>query len=227
MDVDLDASSIVRFHDGKLAEQDWPTISRLAQAGPSSRASSVWDRIEENHCFNSLLWDEEDMARRTDVDAADIAEGKRRIDRYNQKRNDAVEAIDEAILSALQHVVREPTARLNSETAGSMIDRLSILSLKILHMRHQAERIDVPQEHTAVCAARLQKLGEQRRDLAFCLDALLAGARSGSAYFKVYRQFKMYNDPHLNPYLYGRPDASPISPVPPTPPMSSVHGAPS
>lgn len=204
MDLDLDGLSIVHFHDRKLAEQDWPHIARIGQVEP---ASGLWEWIEENHCYNSLLWEEEDKARRTDVDAAEIAAGKRYIDRYNQKRNDAIEAIDESILSALRDVMRAPDARQNSETAGSMIDRLSILSLKILHMWEQTQRADAAQEHVAVCAARLQKLREQRRDLASCLDALLSGARCGSVYFKVYRQFKMYNDPTLNPYLYGNPNA--------------------
>lgn len=198
---DLDAMSIVRFHEGKLAELDWPLDERI-----ESR-SDAWNWIEANHRYNTLLWDEEDKARRIDVDAAEIAASKRLIDQYNQKRNDSIEAIDETILRALQDVVRAADARLNSETAGSMIDRLSILSLKILHMGEQTRRSDAAQEHIAVCAARLQRLREQRKDLGLCLDALLSGAANGRVYFKMYRQFKMYNDPALNPYLYGRRDA--------------------
>lgn len=195
----FDAMSIVRFHDGKLAGQERPLGER------STADSDVWEPIEANHRYNTLLWDEEDKARRTDVDPADIAACKRLIDSYNQKRNDAIEAIDEAILHALRNVMRAADARLNSETAGSIIDRLSILTLKISHMREQTQRTDVAREHIAVCAARLQRLREQRKDLALCLDALLSGARAGSVYFKVYRQFKMYNDPTLNPWLYGAP----------------------
>jgi hypothetical protein len=204
MGEDFDAMSLVHFHERKLVEQDW-TCDEGAELKPDA-VPGLWQCIEENHRYNALLWDEEDKARRTDVVADEIAAGKRLIDRYNQKRNDAIEAIDEIILGALQDVTRAGNARLNSETAGSIIDRLSILSLKILHMREQTLRMDVGQEHIAVCAARLQTLREQRKDLAACLDALLSGAASGSVYFKMYRQFKMYNDPELNPFLYRRGD---------------------
>ncbi|MDB5772335.1 MAG: hypothetical protein JWM42_2709 [Burkholderia sp.] len=201
MVADLDALSIIRFHDGKFSEADWPP-EEATEPGPGP-----WPWIEENHRFNTLLWNEEDQARRTDVDAAEIAAGKRRIDQANQKRNDAIEAIDEVILTALKEVPRARDARLNSETAGAMIDRLSILSLKIHHMREQTLRVDVSQEHVALCAARLQRLRDQRKDLVSCLDTLLSEAASGRVYFKMYRQFKMYNDATLNPYLYGQRDA--------------------
>jgi hypothetical protein len=85
-----------------------------------------------------------------------------------------------------------------------MIDRLSILALKIHHMRAQAQRADADGEHVRVCTARLERLLTQRQDLMSCFDLLLAEARAGRAYFKLYRQFKMYNDPALNPYLNGQ-----------------------
>ena len=138
-----------------------------------------------------------------DVDAREIAACKRLIDRYNQQRNDAVEAIDELILAQLAIAMPAPDARLNSETAGAMIDRLSILALKIHHMREQTQRVEVDANHIAACSAKLDRLVTQRRDLASCLDELLEDAMAGRAWFKIYRQFKMYNDPTLNPYLYG------------------------
>ncbi len=186
--TDLHACRIVDFHDGGLA------------AAP---ASELWRAIEDNHRCNCLLWDEEDLARRRDVADAEIAKNKRAIDGHNQKRNDAIERIDEHFLSILSGVKKNESARLNSETPGAMIDRLSILSLKIHHMRLQTERSDVDSVHIENCGLKLVRLDEQRKDLAACLDRLLAECARGEACFKVYRQFKMYNDPNLNPAIYG------------------------
>lgn len=193
---EINALSIARFHDERLGGAGWP-LAALPAAAPG-----LWRWVEANHRYNSLLWDEEDRARRTDVEAAAIAASKRLIDQHNQRRNDAVEAIDEIILAGLEAVGPARDARLSSETAGAMIDRLSILSLKIFHMAEQTRRADAGAEHIASCGAKLQRLGVQRQDLASCLNQLLTDAARGLAYFKVYRQFKMYNDPALNPYLY-------------------------
>ena len=172
--------------------------------------------MQANHRFNSLLWAEEDLARRTTVADAEIAANKRAIDGYNQARNDATERVDEMLLVALGLVDEAsartdapvsrvpPGARLNSETAGSMIDRLSIMALKVHAMRAQTERGDVDEAHRAASRVKLERLQQQRADLAGCLDALLADAAAGRAYFKVYRQFKMYNDPRFNPALVPR-----------------------
>jgi hypothetical protein len=177
--------------------------------------------IEADHRFNTQLWEEEDKARRRDVDDAAIAANKRAIDGFNQARNDATERVDEILLVTLGLVdedsarsdapqARVPAgARLNSETAGSMIDRLSIMALKANAMRQQTERRDVDAAHRSASAVKLQRLQQQRQDLADCLDALLADAAAGRAYFKVYRQFKMYNDARLNPALVAERGARP------------------
>ncbi len=191
-----EALQIIRFHDNKLQQRSWPELQETEADG------GVWIWIAANHRYNGLLWNEEDKARRTDVGAQEIAACKRLIDQYNQKRNDAVEAIDEAILESLGNPEPAGEARLNSETAGAMIDRLSILSLKIFHMKEQTQRVDVDLDHIRKCETKLERLTEQRIDLGACFDVLLDEARTGRAYFKVYRQFKMYNDPSLNPYLY-------------------------
>lgn len=196
-DAPLDVQAVVQFHERMLREEASPH---------EDDADEAWHWIAENHRCNVQLWNEEDKARRTDVADAEIVACKRLIDRYNQQRNDAIEKIDEALLAMLGDQYAEG-ARLNSETAGAMIDRLSILALKIFHMRQQTRRRDADEQHIAVCEARLQRLLLQRRDLASCLDALLEDVRAGRAYFKVYRQFKMYNDPALNPYLYAKQGA--------------------
>ena len=195
--LEFDARSLTGFHDACHAIAGW------AKRAPPRHAQGALQFVETNHRCNCLLWDEEDLARRTQVAEAEIAANKRAIDRANQQRNDAIEKIDEALLGMLAGVERRPGARLNSETAGAMIDRLSILSLKIHHMRLQARREDVDAAHRDSCAARLERFLTQRADLAGCLDRLLAEARRGEAWFKVYRQFKMYNDPALNPAMYG------------------------
>ena len=158
----LDALLIVEFHDENLSRKDW-------LGGPGPALQGVWHWIDANHRYNSLLWDEEDRARRLDVGPADIAASKRLIDRHNQLRNDAVESIDEAILAELAPLGHDDSARLSSETAGAMIDRLSILALKIHHMRAQTERGDADAAHVETCAARLQRLVAQRADLSGCL----------------------------------------------------------
>ncbi|MEW6760165.1 MAG: DUF4254 domain-containing protein [Pseudomonadota bacterium] len=197
MSSTIDAAAVTAFHDEELAHPGWPAPRQIAEL------SGPWRAIHANHRCNCLLWQEEDRARRVDVPSIEIATSKRLIDRYNQQRNDAVEEIDEALLALLGLDPPNPGARLSSETPGAMVDRLSILALKIHHMRLQTERSEAGREHVQACSARLQRLINQRHDLAACLDQLLHEARAGQSYFKVYRQFKMYNDPALNPYLYG------------------------
>jgi Protein of unknown function (DUF4254) len=198
---------LIPQHDAWLAHPGWPV------AEPPLREGGLWPWVQANHRNNSLLWAEEDLARRTQVADSEIAANKRAIDGYNQARNDAIERIDEILLLALGLVepgsaqadaprsLAPASARLNSETAGSMIDRLSILALKVHAMWAQTQRQDADAAHRAAAATRLQRLQEQRGDLAACLGALLADAAAGRAYFKVYRQFKMYNDARYNPVL--------------------------
>jgi hypothetical protein len=190
------ASEIQALHDACHAVPGW------ARSAAARFAEGAWQAIEDNHRCNCLLWDEEDLARRRDVPDAEIAGNKRAIDGYNQRRNDAIERIDEHLLRQLESRAG-PQSRLNSETPGAMIDRLSILSLKVHHMRLQTLRTDVDAAHIAACAAKLARLIEQRTDLAACFDGLMGEAARGETRFKVYRQFKMYNDPALNPALYG------------------------
>jgi len=185
---------MVAFHDARVLDPAWP-------ANAPQHTTGVWAAIEANHRSNVLLWDAEDQARRIDVPDASIAAQKRAIDRYNQVRNDAVELIDAALLERIADVVPRPDAWHQSETAGAMIDRLSILSLKIHHMGLAAARPAAPAQQRALRLAKAGTLAAQRAGLARCFDTLLAKAAAGEAFWRIYRQHKMYNDPALNPYL--------------------------
>jgi Protein of unknown function (DUF4254) len=212
----LQATDVVALHDQRLATAGWP---QLAWPPADANVNDAWHWIEANHTFNARLWGEEDLARRTTVAPSEIAANKRAIDGYNQARNDATERVDELLLIALGLVdatsartdapqaTVPPHARLNSETAGSMVDRLSIMALKAHAMRLQTQRQDVDTAHVQASHVKLDRLLQQRDDLAHCLDALLQDAAAGRAYFKVYRQFKMYNDARFNPALVAEAQA--------------------
>ena len=152
---------------------------------------------------NFLLWHEEDKARRTDVDDSAIAAVKRAIDRLNQQRNDLIEKLDEAILAEVAAAAPPQAAdRINSETPGSIVDRISIMSLKVYHMDEDSRRDDIDEEHRQRSLHRLAVLKLQRSDLFVALGQLLDDYRAGRKRMKLYKQFKMYNDPALNPELY-------------------------
>jgi len=189
----LDPHHVARYQEDALNSPQW-----LDAAEPQGHGVEHW--VEINHRCNAMLWEQEDQARRPDVPDAAIAANKRAIDRLNQRRNDAIESIDEALLTQPGAPTNDHAA-LNSETAGSIIDRLSINALKIHHMRLQTQRDDASDEHRVACEAKLRRLQEQRTDLVRCLSELLDDFDAGRRTFKVYRQFKMYNDPSLNPYL--------------------------
>lgn len=207
------ATKVATLHDTTLAAAGAPPVSQPPTEASNDRSTLLWHWIGTNHFFNSSLWAEEDLARRTTVSDTEIALNKRAIDKFNQARNDATERVDEILLTELglvdaasaqtdAPVSKVPgNARLNSETAGSIIDRMSIMALKIHAMRAQTTRTDVNDAHRSGSQVKLDKLLQQRQDLASCLDDLIADTQAGRAYFKVYRQFKMYNDPRFNPAL--------------------------
>lgn len=213
------ASEVIAEHDRLLADASWPP----AEAPMDEAAEPLWRWIRANHRFNTLLWREEDLARRTKAADAEIVGNKRAIDGFNQRRNDATERVDEILLTALGLVDPAtagtdspvakvaPGSRLNSETAGSMVDRMSILALKVHAMEAQTRRTDTDAAALEASRRKLAQLRLQRADLGSCLDQLLADARAGRAHFKVYRQFKMYNDPRLNPALVAEAKGGPAA----------------
>ena len=161
--------------------------------------------VARQHLANFELWHTEDAARTPGASDSDLARVKRRIDETNQRRNDLSEQIDQMLLDLLAPKgLPNAEAPLHSESPGLMIDRLSILALKLFHTREEIERPGAPPDHADRNRERLQILASQRDDLAGCLSVLWNETLSGSRRFKLYRQLKMYNDPALNPAVYGR-----------------------
>ena len=159
--------------------------------------------VMQHHLANFKLWHIEDEARRPGATDAALAAVKRRIDMTNQQRNDLVEKLDQMLLGWLrERSLPNAEAPLHSETPGLIIDRLSILSLKIFHTREETKRTPAPPGHEARNRERLAILEKQRRDLAGCLEELWREIVMGKRRFELYRQLKMYNDPSLNPAIY-------------------------
>ena len=191
----VDAAAILRTHDH--ANAVWHD-ARTVEPPPDEFFAFVLAQ----HRANFDLWHEEDIARSPDASDARITQVKHAIDRLNQRRNDLVEQIDQFLL-----LLAEPQndlAPLHSETPGLIIDRLSILALKIYHTTEEAHRASASRSHHARNHERLGILNQQRNDLAACLDDLWSDVRTGQRRFRLYKQMKMYNDPELNPVLYGR-----------------------
>lgn len=199
----LDALLIARMQDEMTAAMH-ETESELAI---EASADGLMALAMAQHRANFELWHEEDKARVPGVADAEIARVKRAIDRLNQRRNDLMEKMDGWLIERLE---QDEDAPLHSETPGLMIDRLSILALKIYHTRDEAHRESATEAHRQRNVERLALLEEQRDDLAGCLDALWAEVLKGTRRFKLYRQMKMYNDPDLNPAIY-KHRANPVS----------------
>ncbi|WP_256004815.1 DUF4254 domain-containing protein [Pedobacter deserti] len=152
--------------------------------------------------IDTAQWHMEDVVRNPEIDPVEGLQWKRRIDASNQQRTDVVEYIDSYFLEEYKTVVPKPDAKINSESPAWVVDRLSILALKVYHMEEETLRTGVSDEHIASCKEKLDILLLQRADLSLSLDELLSDIANGDKYMKVYRQMKMYNDPNLNPVLY-------------------------
>ncbi len=157
----------------------------------------------EKNWVDAVQWHLEDIIRDPHIDPVEALALKRRIDRSNQVRTDMVEEIDTYFRTRFAGVEPLADATINTESPAWALDRLSILALKIHHMRAEAERTDATADHRERCAAKLAILEEQRADLIAAIDTLLDDIAAGRKYMKVYRQMKMYNDPATNPVLYG------------------------
>ena len=192
----IDVEAVTRLHR--------TTVEGWHEHEPDNPYEGFLQFVCRQHEQNYRLWHEEDIARSTDVSDAELAQVKRNIDKLNQQRNDLIERLDDCLVEQLHSagVKPWPESQLNTETPGSAIDRLSILALRVYHMEEQAARVEADQEHRDRAKAKLEVLHQQHADLRRSLGELLEDVFSGRKRLKVYRQFKMYNDPTMNPYLY-------------------------
>ena len=206
----LDGQKIARLHDQATCQWHAPGTSQdhdLKALFPQQPPSALLETILANHGANFDLWHEEDKAREPGVSDASIAAVKHAIDSLNQRRNDLVEAMDRILLEAAGP--QSASAPLHSETPGLIVDRLSILALKIFHTNEEAHRESATDAHRRRNRERLELLIQQRDDLAGCLSALWQDILHQRRRFKLYRQLKMYNDPELNPAIYKHRERTP------------------
>jgi hypothetical protein len=192
------------FQVKQIVELQTDTVSRWHQEPIDNGYDGLLSIVCRQHAFNYQLWHQEDIARSPDVGDRRIAEVKRKIDQLNQSRNDWIEKIDDWITSHLLQLDIQPApqARLNTETCGSAIDRLSIMALRIYHLSEQLDRDDVDNHHRTSVEQKIQRCLLQQSDLSQSLAELAEDILDGRKRHCTYRQFKMYNDPSLNPYLY-------------------------
>lgn len=188
------------FRAPDIAAQQSTLTAAWHETPPAASGEGFARLVAENHLRNFSLWHEEDVARRDDLGHESVYRAKRAIDRFNQERNNFIEEMDKAIVAALQPAA--DGCPRNSETPGMIIDRLSILALKEYHMHEETVRADATAAHREKCAEKLARIRQQRADLTAALGELLADVVARRRTFSVYYQFKMYNDPALNPQLY-------------------------
>jgi len=200
------------FDTNKILEQQLKEVEQWHESLPQEDFAKSVDfpsLVSMQHQVNFELWHQEDLARDPNVSDSKIAAVKRAIDGLNQRRNDLIEQLDQFLVNILikKKVKNSPDIELNSETPGSMIDRLSINALKIYHMDEEIQREDASEIHRKNCSGKLSVLREQRQDLRQCLFKLLADLSKGKKRLKVYQQLKMYNDESLNPVLYRKEES--------------------
>lgn len=184
------------INDYHITDNVDASVKNLYQAG------SFEHLLYAKNWIDTVQWHLEDIIRLPEINPVEALQIKRRIDKSNQDRTDMVEKMDDYFLDQFKTVTPKSSAKINSETPAWLLDRMSILLLKIYHMKEQTERKDASPEHIAKCKAKLDVLLEQRSDMQLAFDQLMEDIKSGDRKMKVYRQMKMYNDASLNPMLY-------------------------
>ncbi len=167
-------------------------------------AGTIDHLLYAKNWIDTVQWHLEDIIRDPQIDPVEALKIKRRIDASNQERTDMVEYVDSYMLDKYKDVEVLADAKINTETPAWAIDRLSILALKIYHMAQEVARTDVSDEHKAACQKKLNVLLSQQVDLSQAIEELIEDIEAGRKYMKTYKQMKMYNDPALNPVLYGK-----------------------
>lgn len=186
--------------------EDYHVHDSVGQPLVNPFASDTIEHLLYEKCWvDTVQWHFEDLIRNPEIDPVEGMALKRLIDGSNQRRTDLVEQIDDYFLEEFAHIEHEVGARVNSESPAWVVDRLSILALKLYHMAEQLARTDTNEAHKAKIAAKLTILSEQQSDLSTSFDELLADISQGKRLMKVYRQMKLYNDPATNPVLYKGP----------------------
>jgi hypothetical protein len=191
----IHVSAITKLHKECIIH--WKSSSEVMEY----KHQNFYRLVEENHTFNYQLWHAEDKARRDDMGYEFVYRAKREIDQHNQCRNNRMEAMDAWLFNFL-HPAPPTECAVNSESPGMIIDRLSILALKSYHMALQTQRQDVDETHRTNCSDKLRVIHQQLEQLAHCLELFLNEIQEKKRTFRIYHQFKMYNDPKLNPELY-------------------------
>lgn len=166
------------------------------------RISSIEHLLYLKCWIDTVQWHMEDVVRNPEINPVEGLQWKRRIDASNQERTDVVEYIDSYFLEEYKNIEPKSEAKINSESPAWVVDRLSILALKVYHMREETLRTGATEEHKTLCTQKLNILLDQQKDLSNSLDELILDIENGDKYMKVYKQMKMYNDPSLNPVLY-------------------------
>jgi hypothetical protein len=192
---DIFEESIAQYHIVNRVDQEF--------TNPYPK-NEITNLLYKKNWIDTVQWHLEDIIRDPQIEPKVALELKRKIDASNQERTDLVEYIDSYFLQKYAEVKGIPNATINTESPAWALDRLSILALKIYHMKEEAERADASPAHRQTCQHKLSVLLEQKKDLSTAIDQLLNDISDGKKYMKVYKQMKMYNDEELNPILRGQ-----------------------